>query len=91
VFVAGSRQVSQLPAEVTARLDAMIETEFQILVGDANSADKAVQQYAAAAARLAASSVSTRLVGSDPCAAAAATAVIIRLASSRFPVMRGAP
>jgi hypothetical protein len=47
VFVAGSRQVSRLPAEVTARLDAMIEKEFQILVGDANSADKAVRQYLA--------------------------------------------
>jgi hypothetical protein len=47
VFVAGSRQVSQLPAEVGSRLDTMIEKGFQILVGDANGADKAVQRYLA--------------------------------------------
>ena len=44
VFVAGSRQISRLPAEVTSRLDTMIEKGFQILVGDANGADKAVQR-----------------------------------------------
>ena len=44
VFVAGSRQISRLPAEVKTRLDTMIEKGFQILVGDAN-ADKAVQRY----------------------------------------------
>ena len=47
VFVAGSRQISQLPSEVRSRLDAMIERGFQILVGDANGADKAVQRYLA--------------------------------------------
>jgi hypothetical protein len=47
VFVAGSRQISRLPAEVKARLDTMIEKHFQILVGDANGADKAVQRYLA--------------------------------------------
>lgn len=45
IFVAGSRQISRLPAEVKARLDVMIEKGFQILVGDANGADKAVQRY----------------------------------------------
>ena len=45
VFVAGSRQISRLPAEVRARLDTMIEKGFHILVGDANGADKAVQRY----------------------------------------------
>jgi len=45
VFVAGSRQISRLPAEVRSRLDTMIEKGFQILVGDANGADKAVQRY----------------------------------------------
>jgi hypothetical protein len=45
VFVAGSRQISRLPAEVKVRLDTMIEKRFQILVGDANGADKAVQRY----------------------------------------------
>lgn len=47
VFVAGSRQISRLPAEVRSRLDTMIEKRFQILVGDANGADKAVQRYLA--------------------------------------------
>lgn len=47
VFVAGSRQISRLPAEVRSRLDTMIEKGFQILVGDANGADKAVQSYLA--------------------------------------------
>ena len=47
VFVAGSRQISRLPAEVRDRLDIMIEKGFQILIGDANGADTAVQQYLA--------------------------------------------
>jgi adenine-specific DNA-methyltransferase len=47
IFVAGSRQLSRLPAEVRSRLDTMIEKGFQILVGDANGADKAVQRYLA--------------------------------------------
>ncbi|PYR07987.1 MAG: putative addiction module antidote protein, partial [Acidobacteria bacterium] len=45
VFIAGSRQISRLPAEVKTRLDTMIKKGFQILVGDANGADKAVQRY----------------------------------------------
>jgi hypothetical protein len=47
VFVADSRQISRLPAEVKTRLDTMVEKGFQILVGDANGADKAVQRYLA--------------------------------------------
>ena len=47
VFVAGSRQISRLPAEVKSRIDTMVEKGFQILVGDANGADKAVQRYLA--------------------------------------------
>ena len=47
VCVAGSRQISRLPSEVRARLDGMIEKGFQILVGDADGADKAVQRYLA--------------------------------------------
>ncbi len=47
VLVAGSRQISRLPTEVRARLDTMIERGFQILVGDANGVDKAVQRYLA--------------------------------------------
>jgi adenine-specific DNA-methyltransferase len=47
VFVAGSRQISRLPAGVSARVDAIIENGFRILVGDADGADKAVQRYLA--------------------------------------------
>ena len=50
VFVAGSRQISRLPAEVMARLDTIIEKGLQVFVGDANGADKAVQSYLAAKA-----------------------------------------
>jgi hypothetical protein len=45
VFVAGSRRVSHLGADVRRRLDEMIQREFAILVGDANGADKAVQTH----------------------------------------------
>ncbi|MGQ0736826.1 MAG: hypothetical protein ACT4QD_24635 [Acidobacteriota bacterium] len=47
MFVAGSRQISRLPAQVRSRLDTMIAMGFQILAGDANGADKAVQRYLA--------------------------------------------
>lgn len=47
VFIAGSRQITRLPAEVKHRVDTMVEKGFQILVGDANGADKAVQQHLA--------------------------------------------
>lgn len=47
VFIAGSRQITRLPAEVKVRVETMIEKGFQILVGDANGADKAVQRYLA--------------------------------------------
>lgn len=45
VFIAGSRRLSRLNADVKRRIDTMIEKGFTILVGDANGADKAVQQY----------------------------------------------
>lgn len=45
VFIAGSRQITRLPAEVKIRVDTMIDKGFQILVGDANGADKAIQSY----------------------------------------------
>lgn len=47
VFIAGSRKLSRLSPEVKARIDAMIEKGFAILVGDANGADQAVQRYLA--------------------------------------------
>lgn len=45
VFIGGSRHVSRLNAQVQKRIDNIIEKEFPILIGDANGADKAVQQY----------------------------------------------
>ena len=47
VFVAGSRKISRLPAAVKHRIDTIMDKGFQVLVGDANGADKAVQQYLA--------------------------------------------
>jgi hypothetical protein len=48
VFIAGSRQLSRLNADVKHRIDTMIEKGFTVLVGDANGTDKAVQGYLAA-------------------------------------------
>jgi hypothetical protein len=45
VFVGGSRHASRLNAQVRERLDNIMEKEFPIVVGDANGADKAIQQY----------------------------------------------
>lgn len=47
VFIAGSRHLSRLDADVKVRIDTMIEKGFTVLVGDANGADKAVQRYLA--------------------------------------------
>ena len=47
VFVAGSRALSKLNAQVKERLDNILRKEFTVLVGDANGADKAVQRYLA--------------------------------------------
>lgn len=47
VFIAGSRQILRLAAEVGSRIDTMVDKGFQVLVGDANGADKAVQHYLA--------------------------------------------
>lgn len=45
VFVGGSRHVSRLNAEVAKRIDNMIAQDLDIVVGDANGADRAVQAY----------------------------------------------
>ena len=45
IFIGGSRSINRLEAEVTRRIDRMVERELYILVGDANGADKAVQTY----------------------------------------------
>lgn len=45
VFIGGSRHISLLNDQVRKRIDNIIEKGFPILIGDANGADKAVQQY----------------------------------------------
>ncbi len=45
IFIGGSRQVSRLPPEVKKRLDNVIASGHQVIIGDANGADKAVQRH----------------------------------------------
>jgi hypothetical protein len=47
VFIAGSRRISRLNKEAARRIDNIVDRGLQVLVGDANGADKAVQQYLA--------------------------------------------
>jgi hypothetical protein len=47
IFIAGSRHLSRLNAEVKHRIDTIVDKGFTVLVGDANGADKAVQRYLA--------------------------------------------
>lgn len=44
VFVAGSITLKRLPQAFLERLDNLIDSELDVLVGDANGTDKAVQQ-----------------------------------------------
>lgn len=48
VFVAGSRRLTRLNADVKERLNTILDKGFTILIGDANGADKAVQRHLAA-------------------------------------------
>jgi adenine-specific DNA-methyltransferase len=45
IFIGGSRHVSRLPPEVKKRLDNVVASGHQVIVGDANGADKAVQKH----------------------------------------------
>jgi len=45
VFIGGSRKISRLNDSLRRRIDQIIEKNLQILLGDANGADKAVQAY----------------------------------------------
>ncbi len=49
VFLSGSRKISRLNDAIRSRLKNMIDQEFRIVVGDANGADKALQDYLSAA------------------------------------------
>jgi hypothetical protein len=45
VFIGGSRRVSRLDEKVKSRLDEIIRKRLPVIIGDANGADKAVQNY----------------------------------------------
>jgi hypothetical protein len=45
VFIGGSRRISRLNDLLRKRLDQIIDKNLQVLLGDANGADKAVQTY----------------------------------------------
>ncbi|MFZ2447530.1 MAG: hypothetical protein WAW37_14335 [Syntrophobacteraceae bacterium] len=45
VFLGGSRRISRLNVQLRMRLDRIIEKGLPVIVGDANGADKAFQQY----------------------------------------------
>ncbi len=45
VFIGGSRRISRLDEQVRRRIDRIVEKRLPVLVGDANGADKAVQEH----------------------------------------------
>lgn len=45
VFVGGSRGVTRLDEDIKFRADNIIRQKMRVLIGDANGADKAMQQY----------------------------------------------
>lgn len=47
VFLSGSRKISRLNDVIRLRMQNILEQGFEILVGDANGADKAMQSYLA--------------------------------------------
>lgn len=47
VFIGGSRRLSRLNAQVRQRLDNIMHQSYDVLVGDANGVDKAIQSYMA--------------------------------------------
>jgi hypothetical protein len=47
IFIGGSRRLSRLNAVIRGRLDNIIERRHQVVIGDANGGDRAVQAYLA--------------------------------------------
>jgi hypothetical protein len=45
VFLGGSRKLSRLNSDIRSRFENIIEKGFEVLVGDANGSDKAVQAF----------------------------------------------
>lgn len=47
VFLGGSRKISRLNESIRARLEEIVRRRMQVLIGDANGADKAMQRQLA--------------------------------------------
>lgn len=47
VFLSGSRKIGRIADEVRRRIQKMVENNLEIVTGDANGADKAMQAYLA--------------------------------------------
>lgn len=47
VFIGGSRRLGRMNAELSRRLDNVIENKLRVLIGDANGFDRAAQAYLA--------------------------------------------
>lgn len=45
VFIGGSRRISRINKHVKKRLDQIIQNEYTVIIGDANGADRCVQNY----------------------------------------------
>jgi predicted Rossmann fold nucleotide-binding protein DprA/Smf involved in DNA uptake len=45
IFIAGSISIKKLDESVTKRIDKMISQGYEIILGDADGIDKAVQNY----------------------------------------------
>lgn len=45
IFLSGSRAISRLNREIRERLSGITSQSFQIVIGDANGADKALQEF----------------------------------------------
>jgi hypothetical protein len=45
IFVGGSRRITRLSSDVSRRLDGILAKQLPIVIGDAQGADKSVQQY----------------------------------------------
>jgi len=47
VFLSGSRKISRINDAIRQRIDNIVAQDFEIVIGDANGADKAMQAYLA--------------------------------------------
>lgn len=45
IFIGGSRRITKLNNDITSRIDNIMQNGYTIILGDANRADKLVQQY----------------------------------------------